>query len=32
MLLQAGITVAGDSTSTTGVKDVSLWEILVNII
>jgi biopolymer transport protein ExbB len=28
MLLQAGITVAGDSTSTTGVKDVSLWEIL----
>ncbi len=28
MLLQAGITVASDSTSTTGVKDVSLWEIL----
>lgn len=28
ILLQSGITVAGDSTSTTGVKDVSLWEIL----
>jgi biopolymer transport protein ExbB len=28
MLLQSGITVAGESTSTTGVKDVSLWEIL----
>jgi biopolymer transport protein ExbB len=27
-LLQSGITVASDSTSTTGVKDVSLWEIL----
>jgi biopolymer transport protein ExbB len=28
ILLEAGINVTGDSTSTTGVKDVSLWEIL----